>query len=120
MQIIELPLDIIRNIAQYLSDIVKERNGKFLTTLRKQEAIYRHLFDNFRYRVMTNNHELLVYDSKVYSIFSPKFDVYYFRQLSRLKLNLDENTIKFYKNNIILFLIDLDKYIRKRLENNNF
>ena len=118
MQMSQLPLDLLRIITHFLSDIIVERNGKFITTMRKDDAIYKKLFDNFRYRVMINNHELLGFNSKRYhKYFPPKFDNFYFLQLIKQKLNLDEKTMKFYNNNIIEFLLDYDIYMRKAFEN---
>ena len=120
MQMSQLPLDLLRIIAHFLSDIIVERNGEFITTMRKNDAIYKNLFDNFRYRMMIINHELLCFNSKRYhKYFQPKFDNFYFKQLSKQKLNLDEKTMKFYNNNIIEFLRDYDIHTRKAFENGN-
>ena len=40
----------------------------------------------------------------------------YFRQLSKLNLNISEEAMKIYNNNIIEFLSDFDIYTRKQFE----
>ena len=113
MQMSQLPLDLLRIIAHFLSDI-KERNGEFITTMRKDEEKYKNLFNNFRYRVMINSHEIL--NSKRFSPFPAKFDTIYFRQLSKLNLNISEEAMEIYNNNIIEFLSDFDRHMKKRFE----